>query len=86
MLNLMARQEGSKKAECEPQRYNGKKGQGVREEEAKIAAEAALLHTAGPQVGPHAGETAYQGKEQKGAFPRRKRGGCKRCWGEKRTG
>lgn len=65
MLNLMARQEGSKKAEYEPQRYNGKKGQGVREEEAKIAAEAALLHTAGPQVGPHAGETALSRKGAK---------------------
>lgn len=38
MLSVMAGQEGGEKAGCGPRRHNGKKGQGVRAEEAKIDA------------------------------------------------
>ena len=37
----MARQKGREKTGCGPQRHDGKEGQGIREEEAKTAANAA---------------------------------------------
>lgn len=64
-------------AGCGPQSHNGKKGQAVKEQEAKIdGSKYTQQSLPWEEVGPHAGETAS----------RRKHGDYKRYQGKRRTG